>query len=213
MNKEIWEINESIKDVIAKLAGVIKGTKEADQSSKESIDALIDVTRGLKKKNRDKEIINAIRGIPKTVFPKVQKVEVKNPVDSVEVKKPSWYKSFKLSKNLFDPLLEAIGSLANRVFNVNVENFPKSPKDYFPVRLTDGKFFLGLPGGGGGGPKNVGIIDKAPTDSIKNNSSFVLTYTGDDLTSVDMTIKGVTYRKTLTWTDSNLTAVSGWVEV
>ena len=46
-----------------------------------------------------------------------------------------------------------------------------------------------------------------------NNPSLVLGYTGDNLTTIDKTIDGTTYRKTLTYSGSTLTEVSSWVEV
>ena len=52
-----------------------------------------------------------------------------------------------------------------------------------------------------------------PTDSSKNNPSYALSYTSDELTQIDITISGTTYRRTLTWTDNNLTAMSDWSEV
>jgi len=155
MNKELWKINESLKDVVAKLFGVKKGLIESDELTRKSISSVVKATKSLKKKNRDGEIIKAIKDIPKTKFPKVQKVEVKNPVSKVEVDKPSWYKVFKLDKDIFDPLLGLIGTLVNRVFRVRIQNIPKSPKEYLSVRLTDGKFFTGIPSGGGGGFKAV----------------------------------------------------------
>jgi hypothetical protein len=44
------------------------------------------------------------------------------------------------------------------------------------------------------------------------NPSYVLAYTGSQLDTIDVTFAGITYQQTLTWTGSNLTAVSAWVE-
>ena len=52
-----------------------------------------------------------------------------------------------------------------------------------------------------------------PVGTGQVNASLVLTYTGSKLTRVDKTISGVTYRKTLTWTSTQLTAVSAWVQL
>ena len=52
-----------------------------------------------------------------------------------------------------------------------------------------------------------------PTDDSKTNPSFVLGYTGDNLTQIDMTIDGITYRKALSYTGDNLTGVTAWVIV
>lgn len=54
-----------------------------------------------------------------------------------------------------------------------------------------------------------------PTSS-SDNPNFSLTFTGDDLTQVDMVVDGpkgteVTYRKTLTYSGDNLSTVSKWV--
>lgn len=48
--------------------------------------------------------------------------------------------------------------------------------------------------------------------SADENPSFDLSYTGSQLDFVDMTVNGTVYRKTLTWTGSNLTAVTVWVK-
>jgi len=52
-----------------------------------------------------------------------------------------------------------------------------------------------------------------PTNGSKNNPSYALTYTSDELTQLDMTIGGTTFRRTLTWTDHAVTAISNWSEV
>jgi len=183
MNKELWKINESLKDVVAKLFGVKKGLIESDDLTRKSLFGVLKAIQTLKKKNRDGEIIKAIKDIPKTKFPKVQKVEVKNPVNKVEVDKPSWYKGFTLGKDIFDPLLGAIGSLANRVFSVGVENFPTNPKEWINVRLTNGKYFYGIGGAGGGGPKTVwlkNILEKQINPAILENQAIKDAMTGVD---------------------------------
>ena len=237
MSKELWKINESLKDVVARLVGVKREIKQSDSLTRELLSNVAQSTKNLKKKNRDKEIIGAIKGIPKTVFPKVQEVKIKNPVKKIEVEKPSWYKGFKLDKDIFDPLLSAIGGLVNRVFSVKVENLPNKPKDYVSVRLTDGRLFTGIPAGGGGGFKAVWtknilgsrinpatsdnqtngtqqskLKEVSPIDVTQNNPSYVLTYTSDELTGIAMTIGTTVYNRTLTWTSNNLTAMSVWTE-
>lgn len=47
--------------------------------------------------------------------------------------------------------------------------------------------------------------------SAEENPAYVLSYTGSQLDYVEATVLSITYRKTLTWTGSNLTAVSAWV--
>lgn len=50
----------------------------------------------------------------------------------------------------------------------------------------------------------------APQDA-QENPSFALSYTGSDLTQIDMTVDGVTWRKTLTYVSGDVTAISVWV--
>lgn len=46
------------------------------------------------------------------------------------------------------------------------------------------------------------------------NGSCVLTYDGSDqLIQIDKTVGDFVYRKTLTWTAGNLTAISAWVKL
>ena len=53
--------------------------------------------------------------------------------------------------------------------------------------------------------------ETVPTDASKNNPSFALTYDGSNQpTLIAMTIGGVTYNRTLTWTSGNLTAMTAW---
>jgi hypothetical protein len=53
-------------------------------------------------------------------------------------------------------------------------------------------------------------IKYAPTDASEN-PSYVLVYTGSQLDTVTMTLPAGDYVKTLTYTGTNLTSVSGWV--
>lgn len=53
-------------------------------------------------------------------------------------------------------------------------------------------------------------VSPLPADAAEN-ASFTLSYTASVLDYIEKTIDGVTYRKTLTWTGSDLTAVSAWV--
>ena len=59
----------------------------------------------------------------------------------------------------------------------------------------------------------VSIQEEVPTDSTKNNPSYELDYTSDELTQLDMTVGTTVYRRTLTWTSNNLTAMTEWSEV
>lgn len=62
--------------------------------------------------------------------------------------------------------------------------------------------------------KRVLPIGVAPTDEALNNASLVLTYDASgNLTQIDKTIGSTTYRKTFTWTGSNLTDISVWSQL
>ena len=54
------------------------------------------------------------------------------------------------------------------------------------------------------------LVQAAPVD--RSNASFALTYTGSNLTQIDMTVEGTVFRRTLTYSGSTLTGVSLWVE-
>ena len=62
--------------------------------------------------------------------------------------------------------------------------------------------------------KRVVYVAQAPTSSNTGNPSYVLTYDGSgNLTDIDKTMDGATYHKDLTYTRSNLTAISTWTQV
>jgi len=61
------------------------------------------------------------------------------------------------------------------------------------------------------GTQQAKVKETAPTDATKNNGSLVLTYTGDNLTTIAKTISGTTYNKTLAYTGARLDSVSAWV--
>ena len=50
-------------------------------------------------------------------------------------------------------------------------------------------------------------------DDPCSNYTYVLGYTGSQLTQVDKSKDGLTWRKILTWTGSNLTAVGPWIRL
>ena len=57
-------------------------------------------------------------------------------------------------------------------------------------------------------------LETFPTDTTKNNASYAYTYdASNNLETITMTIKGVSYRKTFTWTSNLLTSETGWVEL
>jgi len=57
-----------------------------------------------------------------------------------------------------------------------------------------------------------GNVERETT--IQGNGNLTLTYDGSNqLTTIEKTIEGVTYTKTLTWDSGVLVAVSAWEEV
>jgi len=54
------------------------------------------------------------------------------------------------------------------------------------------------------------LLQAAPVD--RSNTSFDLSYTGSNLTQIDMTVESTVYRRTLTYSGTTLTGVSLWVE-
>lgn len=59
--------------------------------------------------------------------------------------------------------------------------------------------------------KKVGILEVPPTDPTKLNSSLVITYdASNNPITLEKTINGVTYTKTLTWVGGVCVAVSAW---
>jgi hypothetical protein len=62
--------------------------------------------------------------------------------------------------------------------------------------------------------RHLGISKPAFDSTAGANGSCVLTYDGSDqLIQIDKTIGEFVYRKTLTWTGGNLTAISAWVKL
>ena len=57
------------------------------------------------------------------------------------------------------------------------------------------------------------LLASSPLPTAGNNPSLALEYTGDNLTKLTKTIDGTSYEKTLSYTGSDLTGVSSWVEV
>lgn len=65
-------------------------------------------------------------------------------------------------------------------------------------------------------PESGNMEMMAQSSSIPQSSqdaSYVLGYTGNNLTTITKTIGGTSWVKTLTYTGINLTGVSSWVEV
>ena len=58
------------------------------------------------------------------------------------------------------------------------------------------------------------ISEVAPTDNVRNNPVYEYTYDDDgNLTQIDMTFSGRTYRKTFTWDEDDLTDETAWSKV
>lgn len=61
-------------------------------------------------------------------------------------------------------------------------------------------------------PATLNRLAVLPDGNLGNNSAITLGYTGDNLTTITKTIGAVSYVKTLTYSGSVLTDVSGWVQ-
>jgi len=167
------ETKELLKDIVAGLIEFLKETKTGNKESR-ALKKEIQKLQNIDVNNREEiireiGIINKVIPNLKVVLPKKYKVEVLNQVKEVEVKKPSWYKPFKLNKDIFDSLLDFLGGLVNRIFKVRVEQDKRNPKDYVVVRLSDGKEFYKSLGGGGyiaHGPPNIQKVKVTNTNDL-----------------------------------------------
>lgn len=52
--------------------------------------------------------------------------------------------------------------------------------------------------------------EKTPTDATRINPSYVFTYSGANITKIELTTGGVTYTRTLTYSGDNITDISVW---
>lgn len=197
------ETKELLKDIIAGLVKLVEENKLAKQD-RDFIAGKIEElkeTNEVSLKKIKKELNEIFERLPelKTIFPDKFSVEVLNPVKEVEVKKPSWYKPFRLKENLFDPLIDFLGGLVNRVFKVKIIQEKRNANDYLVVRLSDGKEFYKAEGGGGmvafGGPDNVGLKDSSdnrinPATADKQDSILaqVKNYGTNDIEEASSTI-------------------------
>jgi hypothetical protein len=59
-------------------------------------------------------------------------------------------------------------------------------------------------------PRRVGYCPVP--DDVVSNASYVLSWTGSELDTIDKVMNGITYRRTLTWVGGVVTAISTWVE-
>ena len=59
----------------------------------------------------------------------------------------------------------------------------------------------------------VTTSETVPTDSSKLNPSYSYSYTDGNLTSIQMTIGGVTYKKEFTYTEGKLTGETVWTQI
>jgi len=63
------------------------------------------------------------------------------------------------------------------------------------------------------GSLHVKIQEVEPLSATTVNPSYIYTWTGNNLTKIRKTIGSNSWEKTLSYTNNNLTSVSGWVSV
>lgn len=90
-------------------------------------------------------------------------------------------------------------------------NWPTSPKEPIPVRLSDGVTWLNGFGGGGSpgrtGQDYIKIEDQVPTsDRVYNPSIVISKNAAGEVVRVDETFEGVTYRFTITRSDNTISS-------
>ena len=56
-------------------------------------------------------------------------------------------------------------------------------------------------------------VESAPTDTSKVNASFAMTWSGNQLTKIRMTIGANSYDRTITWSGAQVSSVSSWSAV
>jgi hypothetical protein len=201
---------EAIKDLVAGMVRMVKG----QQKQSEKVDVLVNETKNVGKiieKGFEKQA-EALKVSANVREPKEIPVNVKT---EVEVKEPEWLKKLEPDATIGERILSALDAVRRKIGESGFDAIGSKPQDAIPVILSDGREFYKAHGGGGGSSSAIpypSINEEAPTTDRKNNPNFTLSYTGDNLTQVDMVIDLVTYRKTLTYTGSQLTAVSKWIE-
>lgn len=206
------EQTELLKDIIEGLVKVVRN----QVSSLRSLGVIAEKHDELKKsleESIDKQT-NSIKSIVSEQKPVVQD-SIKTIKTEVEVKEPEWVKRFMIDESVIAPLTKAISALRNKIADSPFGSSFSSPKEPIAVRLSDGKDFYKASGSGGGGTgvPYPAILEEPPTSTRKNNPSYVYAYDSNNkLTTITMTINGVSYVKTLTWTNSLLTATSKWVQ-
>jgi hypothetical protein len=142
-----------------------------------------------------------------------------------------------IEKELANNILEALGSINKGITERKV---PQTVGDFVPVRrvfkvgdrlVFDDTHHGGSSGGGGvvsfvnsvgdattvklnaDGEVPVIADEKPPTDVSLNNASLVLGYAAPGLITITKTIGGIQYQKTLSYTGSDLTGISSWVQL
>jgi len=64
------------------------------------------------------------------------------------------------------------------------------------------------------GTQKTQIVETSPTDTTKSNPSATLAYDGSgNLSTITKVISGLSYQKTLSYTDGVLTDISAWIQL
>lgn len=201
--------NKAVEKSVKKLlAEVKKGTIKTS-------DALLNIAGILRDQRIDlpkkyKVWVENQIDIPDTVkVSNLKDVKIPKFPDQVETKEPKWLAKY------FKPLIEAV-TKRPAVQKVEITGADK-PSKPLSVRLSNGRKFyeaIMLAASGGGGYKQVIIEDTSPLHDSKINESFSLGFdASDNLIRIDMDLQGTVYRRTITWTGDNPTAISQWSQV
>ena len=202
--REKYSLRENQR-LLGALEGLQEQVKEGDASTTDALADLEAEIRNIKIPDEVK-VKNQIEvpDPPTTVsidnFPEVEKYPT-----TIYTKEPRWLGKYVTR------LTEAVRALGRVKQKVTLDH--RTANNPVSVRLSDGrKFYNALMAVSTGGQyRQVKIEETAPTDNSKNNESFALGFdANDNLNQIDMTIAGTTYRRTITWTANNPTAISDW---
>lgn len=202
---------EILKDILEGMVRMVKGQKKQSEKIEDLTQATNKAWKELEKKSQTER--EAMRKVLNDIEFKHAPLEIKT---QVELEEPQWLKKLEPDQTIGERVLAALDLVRRKIGESGFDAIGKKPKDAIPVILSDGREFYKALGGSGGGNSSAvpypSINEEPPNTDRKNNPNFALSYTGDNLTQVDMVIDSVTYRKTLTYTGSQLTAVSKWVQ-
>lgn len=232
---------QSSRDLLTKLDTLIKTTSDGDNLSTENIKSIVEAVKQIKVETPQVNVEppKVEVNVPEV---KVPQINVPAPVipepkvyfpDEMKIVKPSWI------EGLFniDPVIGAINGLKDLLAGFR---FPTDPKDAIPVRLSNGEKFYNAIGGmasaitgafpfkksdstdqaalvDGDGKQYTYIQEVEPTAQTKINATVELgKNSSGDLVRIRKTIAGVTYEKTLSNIDMNVTTtqtISSWSSI